>query len=284
MSDERELPTIPRDSSPAEIARLVREQADLMIRAPWVAREAQTRIQHAIDDWDRDLASDACTELLEYLDRWGRIAGLLTDVDSVGDLIPLDEYGLELARDLDLGLLNQRVEDIKRVQAELMSSLLQTLRCDWWLGTPQASAGEPPPSGRGVPVEVVQRIHDACEALLERMKGPVPDHTALDPQLEDSLQAMLALRGGTPIAGTAIPDRDIVYEFLAHRFAYRPHNPEVIESLATVGFKADYLRYRTRSGLDFFIVEHQSGGRPVVIFRGTEPDDLKDLKTDLEFQ
>ena len=270
--------------SPQAVADFVHERADFLVRAAWVARTSQVRLQAAIDHWDRSLAEAACADLLAYLERWAELIGIVRAAGGIGEYLPFEEHGLDLARELDMGLLNQRTEDGQRDHAAVLSSLLQTLRCDWWRGIPQLSAAEAPPHGGGEPEDVVDRVRARCEALLDAMHGPEPEHDALDPHLDEKLDDALHHLGATPISSTTLPDRDIIYEFFAHRFAYRPYHPEVADTLSSLGYSPNYLRYRTKSGLDFFILEPASDVRPVIVFRGTEPDDLKDLKTDLEFQ
>lgn len=270
--------------TPEGVAAFIEERADFLVRAAWVARTSQVRLQTAIDRWDRALAEDAIADLLAYLERWADLISVVRAAGGIGEYLPFQDHGLDLARELDMGLLNQRTEGGQREHEAVLSSLLQTLRCDWWQGIPQPSAADPPPSGSGPAEEVVARVREQCEQLLVAMEGPEPSHEALDPTLDARLDDALRAAGAKPISSETLPDRDIIYEFLAHRFAYRPYHPEVAGTLSSLGYSPDYLRYRTKSGLDFFIVEPVADVRPVIVFRGTEPDDLKDLKTDLEFQ
>ena len=190
-----------------------------------------------------------------------------------------------MATSLNLGDLNQTREDARGEHESIVSSLLQTLRADWQEGAPTTSAREAPPTGKLPPDAMVTAVQSAMDQLISRLGGPRPPIEPLDVRLMSRLQDRIAVAGGPRDAVAEIPDRDVVYEFLAHRYAYRPHGHDAAELLEATGFHRAPLEYRTSSGLDFYIAEPRKKGVPaVVIFRGTEATDLKDIKTDLEFQ
>ncbi len=278
-------PVSPTEPTADEVAQAVAERTEFLIQAPWETRRAQCALQAAIDEWDPAAADEAAARLLDYLARWATLAGPMYEAHSLADLLPLDTYGLPLARSLDLALLNQTRQDTARDHAAIVSSLLQTVRGDWRHDLPTASAEATPPPGDLHPDALVDVVRAALSDLAARLASPPQDSEALDPDLPRRIEASIEAIGGRMLRSEDIPDRDVVYEFLAHRFAYRPKSTSAADLLEATGFKRKPLRYRTESGLDFFLVEPTMDGMPaVVVFRGTEPDDLKDLKTDLEFQ
>ena len=276
---------------PEQVATLIGHITTMMTKAPWVTRRAEAGFQVAIDHWDRDLAVETARQFQQYMEIWHTALSTIPDPKAgVAELLPLEEHGVDLLRAVDIGELTaMRGFNIKH-HIDSVTSLLRTLRVDWItdggpLGAvqPQKSALIPLPPVIDDPHLIKERTDAAIEALLERMKGPRPKSDPI-PGMERLVQR-IRKAGATPFPGPDVKMRHQFYEFLAHRFAYMPSHPSAPEVLEHNGYRKDFLPYRTESGLNFFVMEPlRAGFPPVVVFRGTEPDDLKDIKTDLEFQ
>ena len=270
---------------PEQVGAILEQVVKMMTKAPWETRRAQARFQQAIDAWDVSIAEDAARSLNQYNDIWYAAVSSIPDHDAgVAELLPLDEHGAELLRHVDIGELTaMRQFNIKHHTASV-ESLLRTCRGDWMQGLPQASSAqwmEPVPND---PHVIKERVDVAVADLLERLRGPRPDDAPA--WTRDTLTARIEAAGARLMSHHEFPKHHILYEFLAHRFAYAPEHPTAPEILGLNDFRSDFLGYRTKSGLNFFVLEptKEQHRRPVIVFRGTQPDDLKDIKTDLEFQ
>ena len=81
-----------------------------------------------------------------------------------------------------------------------------------------------------------------------------------------------------------ITSQDVIYEELAHDFAYQDQlGPRERQLLTGWGYQPP-LRVRGRHGLDVLLFQPlpDSQRRPVLAFRGTEPTDLGDVLTDMD--
>ena len=270
---------------PEQIALVIGQIRQMMMQAPWVTRVAQGRFQKAIDAWDVELAIAARSDLMEYLDSWHAAVGSVNARErGVAELLPLDVHGMALVRQIDIGAIAEQREYLAKNHLASVHSLLRTLRIDWINGLPLERACAPLGEVADDPDEIMERVTVATDALVETLRGPRPELNAM--QILGRLDGRLRMQGAEVMDTDDIPDRHVLYEFFAHRFAYNPDHPAIFTILRNSGYRDEFLPYRTQTGLNFFVLEPRGGcdGRPVVVFSGTEPDDLKDIKTDLEFQ
>jgi len=283
------------DASPKEVIDWVCRRNTFVAASPWITAQFMAVFQGLIDDWsDPDRLSAVLDDLGAYLDLLVEHAKAL-DPEAEGTIdisaaLRLDDT-LELARTIDPVKLLDDDERVREMLRHALLDLLAVLSTAWHRGTPLASG------------PVVRAAHTLSEghidevtlksaghALLEAMRSSdAPDTEPFIVDWSERLAARVAGPGHEPLTLDDIPDRDVFYEFLAHRYAYEP-GLEVFElALRANGYSPERsMSFDSSTGLGFHIVmpdPDEGVGKPAIfVFRGTRPDDLNDIRTDLEFQ
>ncbi len=284
-------------SAPAhEFTDWVKRRSTFVSAAPALINQYLTALQRAVDSWDAESLLTVLVEITVYFDK---VHDLLQNADveeedheSVAELLRLDR-GLDLAREVDPTQLHANLRQIEEMVEGSLSDVLHLCRLSWRNDVPQMAAA--------TPLEPIRfddwgparrRLRDAAKSLVATVRDHPVEQVPPDPlfpQLEEQFARRLRGPGLTRRSRTEIPNRDIFYEFLAHRYAYDPELPVFQEALSASGYSAERsFRFESRTGLSFYIVMPQPilAGQlpPVVVFRGTQLNDLNDIRTDLEFQ
>ncbi|MCO4774106.1 MAG: DUF2974 domain-containing protein [Deltaproteobacteria bacterium] len=294
--DSWDLPGPEPKDDPVARRAWAQRRAAMFSAAPSLIAEYVAALQGAIEDWE---VAELGRVLLEAQVFISRIKEYLVPAhervkagDVVSDFFALDE-GLEPARGMDLALLRENAQDTEALMTSVVSDVLQVARMSWRHGVPQkAAAAAPEPMIEGNEDAFEAHLQEIVEALVERVrnqpKSEVEDDP-LDPDLDKKMSRRLAGAGRRRLHHGDIPDEDVFAEFLAHRYAYSPEVPLFAKALRTNGYSKERSHaFETRAGLSFHIVmpsEEEVGSKPpILVFRGTQLDDLNDIRTDLEFQ
>jgi len=285
------------DASPEEVAAWVAQREDFISSAPWVIANYMAVIQQAIDDWDREMLAQVLPEARIYLevlaDHITSAGSRRAEGTSIAEVLRLDR-GLALAKDVDPAKLASDQEASDAMFDRVMQDLGGVLSLGWRNGTPQLNGTMALAAfslgSRDLDLGSLERMGRELYAAVCSCEAPDEFTTApLLSELDGRLARTVARRGSTPVPHADIPDRDIFYEFLAHRFAYAPDTPAFDVCLAANGYSHDdTYAFETKKGLGFWIVlpseERRGELPPIVVFRGTKLDDLNDIRTDLELQ
>lgn len=287
------LPQPQPGASHQEVAEWVISREDFVASAPMILTHYMAIVQGAIDAWDADLLGLVLPELGDYLRFVQDHIKPLGGRGGVSEVLGL-ERGLALARELDPAKLHGATEESELLVSALLQDIAGVLALCWRNGVPQLDGARTRASfvlgqrdlNAGVLQEMGRELHrwlhetaDAAEAVTDPLLPDVPQF----------LSERIARPGRTPISLGEIPDRDVFYEFLAHRYAYTPDTPGFAATIRANGYcHGSSYRFETKSGLGFIILmpSKERGGAlpPVFVFRGTEIDDLNDIRTDLELQ
>ncbi|MEQ1569993.1 MAG: hypothetical protein ABMA64_30445 [Myxococcota bacterium] len=105
-----------------------------------------------------------------------------------------------------------------------------------------------------------------------------------DPGFENSFVANLLGRTAGAPQDTRITSEDVIYEQLAHRVIYQGAlRPDDQALFAQWGYDPNWRLVEGAEGLQVALILPAQGSTrvPVIVFRGTEPAELADLKADL---
>ena len=292
----------------------VRSRGQALGSAPGLITQYLVILQRCIDRWDHEELRLVLVELLVYVDA---MHALLDNAEvgdeghtSVAELLRLD-LGLDLARELRPAEVHANLVGTEELFESSLSDVLHFCRLAWRHGLPQRAALEPLDP---VDFDDWRRLRGDLWAGANVLHSTVKNHAVSDPRLIQPLHADLHAQMRRRLLGpgrtlgsigelhldrsapdpeaaraeaTQKRDSHIFFEFLAHRYAYSPEVPVYRQGLVANGYEAPYA-FESRTGLNFFIVLPTKRLRmflpPIVVFRGTQPDDLKDIRTDLEFQ
>jgi hypothetical protein len=253
-------------------------------------------IQGAIDRWDHKELGLVMLEAGVYIGWLKQILAPMVERDASGGTVAgifrLSET-LTHARGVDLATIRENKNTTGDVMDGVLADVMQLTALAWRDGIPQRAAGEAPNApSRHEALLFEAKVLERARDLAHKLETHAPDQMANDPlipDLEAQIDRRLAGPGHRRLTHADIPDQHILYEFLAHRFAYDTSLPLFGRAVARNGYsKEESYEFETRAGLSFSILmprpDRLGELPPVVVFRGTQLDDLNDIRTDLEFQ
>jgi len=286
------LPGQPNPDDPDQELKGWAAARGFLERAPRLVGEFLVALQAAIDANDPTQVRLVLVESAAYL-------GALRDVISPEISREHQQQGFRQLFTYRDGMKNVRHVDPVHMRMLLLETdalilrarreIAHMSRVAWLRGVPQPAADEAPPSLPPQPlVDFVAEFMALADEVELRLDG-LHAGALLDVPRDIDEEFDYRLRGADRqrLVHADIDDRDILYEWLAHRYAYDSTRAGLNSALTQNGYSSKKLDFDDGSGASFVVVmpEDKDGDLPpLFVFRGTQLSDLRDLHTDLEFQ
>ncbi|MCO4770358.1 MAG: hypothetical protein KDA24_10040 [Deltaproteobacteria bacterium] len=266
-------------------------------KAPRLVGTYGAKLQTAINNGETDDVRAILIEASAYLRK------LHEELTAIRDRSDADEYAelfslqasMKEVRSADPVLLRALVRDTETLVRQAVREVEQMARFAWWQDLPQRAAAQAPLAE--VTDEYLASLSEEFVARAEEIGAELSRRAAAGETAGRPLRAAADLDrlaagrapadvGATPCDRGSLEWTHASYEWLAHCFAYEPARSDTNHVLLRNGYSSKTLNIEHPSGANFVVVMPHEGQMlpPLFVFRGTQPEDLRDVYTDVQLQ